>query len=73
MYAASTGSTRYTFPDLRTLLAKASPLRSGDGLAGIAAASAGERVAAQTALADLLLRPSSTKPSFPMKTMRSRG
>ncbi len=55
MYAASTGSTRYTFPDLRTLLAKASPLRSGDGLAGIAATSAAERVAAQSALADLPL------------------
>src|ERR1700753_2140621 len=55
MYAARTGSTRYTFPDLRHLLAKASPLRSGDQLAGIAAASAAERVAAQTALADLPL------------------
>ena len=42
--------------DLKTLLAKASPLRSGDQLAGIAAASAEERVAAQMQLADTPLR-----------------
>jgi ethanolamine ammonia-lyase large subunit len=41
--------------ELRTLLAKASPLRSGDVLAGIAAAGAEERVRAQMALADLPL------------------
>ena len=45
----------YTFADLRTLLARATPPRSGDELAGIAAASAIERVAAQMALADLPL------------------
>src|SRR5271170_1826332 len=45
----------YSFEDLRTLLARASPARSGDELAGIAAASAAERVAAQMALADLPL------------------
>ncbi|MGE0222726.1 MAG: ethanolamine ammonia-lyase subunit EutB [Acetobacteraceae bacterium] len=44
--------TRYVFPDLRTLLARATPARSGDSLAGIAARSAAERVAAQMALAD---------------------
>jgi ethanolamine ammonia-lyase large subunit len=43
------------FADLRTLLAKATPLRSGDVLAGIAAESAEERVAAQYLLADLPL------------------
>jgi ethanolamine ammonia-lyase large subunit len=42
--------------DLKTLLAKASPARSGDELAGIAAASAEERVAAQMQLADTPLR-----------------
>ena len=47
--------TRFTFVDLRTLLARASPARAGDQLAGIAAASASERVAAQCALADLPL------------------
>src|SRR6266581_2498003 len=56
MYAATIGHTRYTFPDLATLLAKASPLRSGDQLAGIAAETGEERVAAQYALADLPLR-----------------
>src|SRR6516165_2510 len=47
--------TRYTFPDLRTLLARASPARAGDRLAGLAAASDEERVAARMALADLPL------------------
>jgi ethanolamine ammonia-lyase large subunit len=47
--------SRYVFPDLRTLLARATPLRSGDQLAGIAAGSASERVAAQCALAELPL------------------
>ena len=55
MYAATIGSRRYTFPDLKTLLAKASPLRSGDQLAGVAAESGEERVAAQYTLADLPL------------------
>src|SRR5499427_1433753 len=56
MYAWTIGSRRYTFPDLKTLLARATPLRSGDQLAGIAAQSGEERVAAQYALADLPLR-----------------
>ncbi|MBR0660010.1 ethanolamine ammonia-lyase subunit EutB [Neoroseomonas oryzicola] len=47
--------TRYVFPDLRTLLARATPLRSGDALAGVAAESAAERIAAQRALADMPL------------------
>ena len=46
----------YTFPDLATLLARASPLRSGDVLADVAAATYEERVAAQMALADVPLR-----------------
>ncbi|OYT87677.1 MAG: ethanolamine ammonia lyase large subunit [Burkholderiales bacterium PBB6] len=46
----------YRFDDLRTLMAQASPERSGDLLAGVAAGSAAERVAAQMALADLPLR-----------------
>ena len=45
----------YAFGDLKDLLAKATPLRSGDELAGIAARSAVERVAAQMVLADLPL------------------
>jgi ethanolamine ammonia-lyase large subunit len=45
----------YLFKDLKTLLAKASPERSGDHLAGIAADSHEERIAAQLALADVPL------------------
>jgi ethanolamine ammonia-lyase large subunit len=55
MYSATVASSRYVFPDLKTLLAKASPARSGDALAGIAAAAGEERVAAQFALADVPL------------------
>jgi len=55
MYAHAVGSVRYTFSDLKTLLARATPHRSGDALAGVAAESAEERVAAQMALADLPL------------------
>lgn len=46
----------YSFKDLKTLLARASPPRSGDELAGVAANSAIERVAAKLALADLPLK-----------------
>ncbi len=46
----------YQFADLKTLLAKASPLRSGDVLAGVAADTYEERVAAQLTLADVPLR-----------------
>src|ERR1700731_4452521 len=55
MYTSTIGTRRYAFPDLKTLLARATPLRSGDALAGIAAESGEERVAAQYALADLPL------------------
>ena len=55
MYSATIGARRYTFADLKTLMAKATPLRSGDQLAGLAAETGEERVAAQFALADLPL------------------
>ena len=55
-HAATVNGTRYSFDSLRTLLARATPLRSGDMLAGLAAETASERVAAQLALADLPLR-----------------
>ena len=45
----------HRFDDLKTLLARATPERSGDQLAGIAAASATERIAAQLVLADVPL------------------
>ena len=54
-YRASLGGETYQFADLRELMAKATPARSGDQLAGIAADSAQQRVAAQAALADLPL------------------
>lgn len=46
----------YRFNDLRTLLAKATPFRSGDALAGLAADTYEERIAAQLALADVPLK-----------------
>jgi len=55
MYAGSIAGTGYRFDDLKSLLAAASPLRSGDELAGVAAASAEARVAARYILADLPL------------------
>ncbi len=54
-YTATLGGTRYRFDDLRMLLAHATPLRSGDELAGLAAPSQACRVAARYALADLPL------------------
>ncbi|HET6720806.1 MAG TPA: ethanolamine ammonia-lyase subunit EutB, partial [Rhodocyclaceae bacterium] len=54
-YSVSLGVTTHTFADLRELLAKASPLRSGDVLAGLAARSAEERMAARLCLAELPL------------------
>jgi ethanolamine ammonia-lyase large subunit len=50
------GNVRYTFGSLRELLARATPLRSGDVLAGVAARSAEERMAAQFAWADVPLQ-----------------
>jgi ethanolamine ammonia-lyase large subunit len=55
MYQATIGSRRYVFDDLKTLMARATPFRSGDRLAGVAAQTGEERVAAQFALADLPL------------------
>ena len=54
-YSCTIGHFTYRFADLKTVLAKASPLRSGDGLAGLLAESYEERVAAQTALANVPL------------------
>ncbi|WP_020174102.1 ethanolamine ammonia-lyase subunit EutB [Methyloferula stellata] len=55
-YATTIAGTRYVFDDLRTLLAYASPARAGDRLAGLAASSDEERVAARMALADVPLK-----------------
>ncbi len=64
-FSHSLAGTRYVFSDLRALLARASPARSGDLLAGIAAASAAERAAAQYALADLPLSAILNQPVIP--------
>jgi len=56
VYRHAIGNTSYVFDDLRELLAKATPPRSGDRLAGIAAESAEQMVAARIALADVPLK-----------------
>jgi ethanolamine ammonia-lyase large subunit len=61
----SVNGTTYRFPDLATLLARATPLRSGDQLAGIAAETASERAAAQFALADTPLAAILNAPVIP--------
>ncbi|OYX73529.1 MAG: ethanolamine ammonia lyase large subunit [Rhizobiales bacterium 32-66-11] len=50
------GPRSYVFADLKELMAKATPLRSGDMLAGIAATSAEENVAAKMCLAEVPLK-----------------
>ncbi len=55
-YSHTLGSVRHSFASLSHLLACATPFRSGDALAGLAAASAEQRAAAQFALADVPLR-----------------
>lgn len=54
-YSQTIRNERFVFPDLRDLLAKANETKSGDELAGIAARSERERVAAKWALADVTL------------------
>jgi ethanolamine ammonia-lyase large subunit len=68
MYRYSLGNTNYQFSNLKTLLAKASPLRSGDQLAGIAAISSEERVAAQCCLAELPLKTFLSESVVPYET-----
>jgi len=55
-YGHTIGGIRHRFASLSEVMAKATPFRSGDALAGIAASSSEERVAAQYTLADLPLR-----------------
>ncbi|MGA6136055.1 ethanolamine ammonia-lyase subunit EutB [Acinetobacter dispersus] len=55
-YRQIVAQQQYQFADLKTLMAKATPLRSGDQLAGVAAQDATERVAAQITLADVPLK-----------------
>src|ERR1700735_4354382 len=56
VYRHALSATSYVFDDLRDLLAKATPPRSGDRLAGIAAERAEQMIAARIALADVPLK-----------------
>src|SRR5450631_3025903 len=56
VYRHTIDATSHVFDDLRDLLAKATPPRSGDRLAGIAADSAEQMIAARIALADVPLK-----------------
>jgi ethanolamine ammonia-lyase large subunit len=56
VYRQIINTTSYAFGDLRDLLAKASPPRSGDRLAGVVADSAEQMIAARMALADVPLK-----------------
>ena len=58
----------YQFESLCELMAKATPRRSGDELAGVAATSAEERVAAQTCLAEIPLKQFLSEPLVPYET-----
>ena len=55
-YSHTIDSHTYLFADLKTLMAKATPARSGDQLAGLAALDEEERVAAQQTLAEVPLK-----------------
>src|ERR1700704_3017340 len=56
VYRHAIDTTTYVFTDLRDLLAKATPPRSGDRLAGIAADTAQQMIAARIALSDVPLK-----------------
>jgi ethanolamine ammonia-lyase large subunit len=56
VYRHAIDATAYVFEDLRELMAKATPPRSGDRLAGIAADSAEQMIAARIALSDVPLK-----------------
>src|SRR5688572_7673543 len=64
-HAIALGHRRYEFEDLKTVLARATPRRSGDELAGIAAQTDEERVAARMVLADRPLRTFLAEPVIP--------
>lgn len=56
IYRHAIAAHSYVFDDLRDLLAKATPPRSGDRLAGVAAETAEQMIAARMALADVPLK-----------------
>jgi ethanolamine ammonia-lyase large subunit len=68
MFRHDVGATRYVFADLKELMAKATPLRSGDQLAGLAATSMAQMMAARMALADVPLKTFLTEALVPYET-----
>jgi len=68
VYSHTIGHSVYSFDGLRQLMAKASPERSGDRLAGIAAIDEEERIAAQMALADVPVKTILNEPVIPYET-----
>jgi ethanolamine ammonia-lyase large subunit len=65
MYGATLGRTHHAFTDLKDVLAKASPRKSGDDLAGVSALTASEREAARLCLAELPLSVFLQQPLIP--------
>ena len=65
MYKTTLSGQVWRFDSLKTLMAKASPARSGDALAGIIATSAEERMAAKMALAEVPLTDILDNPLIP--------
>jgi len=68
VYRAAWQQVSYRFSDLKELMGKATPPRSGDVLAGVAARSAEENVAAKMALADVPLKRFLTEALVPYET-----
>jgi ethanolamine ammonia-lyase large subunit len=68
LYKCTIKNHRYVFEDLKTVLAKATPFRTGDALAGLTANSYKERIAAQIALADIPLKTFLTETVIPYET-----
>ena len=68
MFKTTLAHRTYQFADLKSLMAKATPPRSGDYLAGIGAESAEERMAARMALADLPLTTFLKQPLIPYES-----
>ena len=68
MFKHTVNNIVFVFDTLAELMAKASPLRSGDVLAGIAAKSYQERVAAQMTLAEIPIREFLNEPLIPYET-----
>ncbi|WP_301109117.1 ethanolamine ammonia-lyase subunit EutB [Sporosarcina sp.] len=65
--SAILGGERYVFHDLKEVLAKANEEKSGDRLAGIAAETVQERIAAKTVVSELLVSDIRNNPLIPIE------